>query len=505
MTGQESPAAYQWGKPESYRMLPLHVGLLAVVIGLAAGAGIVLFGTTATVVVLLLLAFGLAVFTWPELGVLAFIAVASLLPFAVLPVQFVFNFTLVDVTLTTLLAAWLFWAVQRERPIVSSVFNTLVCIYLGFALVSFLLGLTYSISPERLRLFMKSINSTLLFFGALNCVRTWASLRRAIIALLMGGWAAAGIALALLSLPEGTVVQLLSALGPLGYPTGPEALRTIADTRILRAIGTSIDPNVLGGLLMMASALLAGQVLSPRPLLDRWMLWLMLATTVVALMATQSRSAMGGLAVGVLIVAAVRDRRVVVLMLSGMAILLLFPDVVSQVIPQARVIVDRLHSGLAFQDRAAAMRLDEYANALNTISRYPWFGIGFGEPPSVDLYLGVSSIYLLIGQEMGLIGLSSFLAVLGMVAWRTIVGFREAWNEEIRGALLSLGAAMGAAAAAGLLDHYYVNIVFPHMVGLFWLYVGLTVVASRLATSGPYSPRRHEGQQGHQGHQGQER
>jgi hypothetical protein len=47
--------------------------------------------------------------------------------------------------------------------------------------------------------------------------------------------------------------------------------------------------------------------------------------------------------------------------------------------------------------------------------------------------------------------------------------------------LLSLGAAMVSAAAAGLLDHYYVNILFPHMVAIFWLYVGLAVVAARLA------------------------
>jgi hypothetical protein len=43
--------------------------------------------------------------------------------------------------------------------------------------------------------------------------------------------------------------------------------------------------------------------------------------------------------------------------------------------------------------------------------------------------------------------------------------------------------ALLAAASAGLLDHYYVNIVFPHMVALFWLYIGMGVVAAKLAKS----------------------
>lgn len=451
----------------------MRVALLALLAGGVLGVAVVFLAPLAATTVLLALVTGFAIFVRPEVGVLAFVAVANLLPFGVMPIRIVYSPTLVDFVLTTLLASWVFWTLHRERPLVHSVLTLPIIIYLGLALTAFVLGLAYSISPERLRLFLKSINSTLFFFSVINCVTTRASLRRAVVSLMVGATLASAIAAALLYTPEATAIQILSVLGPLGYPTGPQALRPIADTEIQRAIGTSIDPNVLGGLLMMGSTLLIGQVFSPSPLLDRKLLWPMLAITVVGLLLTHSRSALGGMVVGAVLIGIFRDRRLLLLLLAAAALL--------PFIPQADVLVDRLRSGIAFQDRAAAMRLDEYRDALNLIARYPFFGIGFGEPPSIDLYLGVSSIYLLVAQEMGLVGLSSFLLILALLAWQILDGLARGRDEETRGTLLSLGAAMAAATSAGLLDHYFVNIVFPHMVALFWLYVGLTVVAARLA------------------------
>lgn len=450
-----------------------RIALLAALGGALLGIGAVLWDPFQIGVLMAVALLVVAILASPEFGLLAFVAVGNLLPYAVIPVKLVFSFTLVDVILTALLAAWLFRVLQRDQPLAGSPLDTPVLLYLGLALASFVLGLTYSISPERMRLFMKSLNSTLLFFSVLNCVRTTQTLRRLISALLVGGFGAAVIALALLYLPEATAAQILSSLGFLGYPTGPDVLRPIADTDVLRAIGTSVDPNVLGGLLMMASALLFAQLASAKPTLDRRLLAAMVLPLVAALLLTHSRSALGGFLIAALMVGLLRDRRLL-LLIGAAAALLPF-------LPQSQLLVGRLLSGLAFQDRAALMRLDEYQNALNTIASYPWLGIGFGEPPSVDLFLGVSSIYLLIGQEMGLIGLASFLLVLGLLAWQVAVGWAEARNEEARGILLSLAAPLLAAASAGLLDHYYVNIVFPHMIALFWLYVGLAVVASQLA------------------------
>lgn len=457
--------------------MPAPMGRLqAVLIALGAGAvlgiGIAFLNPLFALMGMLGLAFVVAVFAWPELGLLGFIATANLLPFAVIPVRFGFSLTLVDVMLTTLLLAWVYWMVARGRPLVEGTLNVAVLVYVGLALTSFVLGLTYSISPERLRLFIKSINSILLFFATINCVRSAVSLKRMILALLLGGVAAAIVAIVLLYLPEATAAALLSSLGVLGYPTGADVLRPIADTDILRAIGTSVDPNVLGGLLMTVSAMLVAQLFSPRPLLSRRLLWPMAVMAVAALLLTHSRSALGGLVIGAAIVGVFRDRRLLWLMLAIAAIM--------PFIPQAAVLMERLASGVSFQDRGAAMRLDEFRDAINLIGMYPWFGIGFGEPPSINLYLGVSSIYLLIGQEMGLIGLSAFLSVLAILGWQVASALKLNRDDEVGGMLLSLAAALGAALSAGLLDHYYANILFPHMVALFWLYLGLATVAVRL-------------------------
>jgi O-antigen ligase len=446
---------------------------VALVAGAVLGIGVALASPVFAVLGLAGLAIAIAVFVRPELGVLGFVAVAHLLPFGVIPVRLGLSLTFVDAVLTAVLLAWLYWALQRGRPFIGSALNLPILLYVALALTSFVLGLTYSISPERLRLFIKSINSILLFFSVLNCVRDLPALRRATMAVVLAGTGAAAIALVLHYLPEATTVQLLSALGPLGYPTGSAVLRPIADTNIMRAIGTSVDPNVLGGLLMLVASLLFGQFMSREPLLPKKALVPMIAAVAVALLLTQSRSAFGGMIVGAVVVGTFRDRRILLLVLATLVLL--------PFLPRDWVWVERLWSGLAFEDRGAAMRLGEYEDAIQLIALYPWFGIGFGEPPSIDLYLGVSSMYLMVGQEMGLLGMGAFLAVLAVLAVQMAAGLKEVRDEGIKGILLGLAAALAAAAAAGLLDHYFVNILFPHMVAIFWLYAGLSMVAVRLA------------------------
>ena len=58
------------------------------------------------------------------------------------------------------------------------------------------------------------------------------------------------------------------------------------------------------------------------------------------------------------------------------------------------------------------MRFGEYKDALILIARYPFFGVGFTGVPDIDIYLGVSMLYLIIAENMGLIGLAIFVAIL---------------------------------------------------------------------------------------------
>ena len=118
------------------------------------------------------------------------------------------------------------------------------------------------------------------------------------------------------------------------------------------------------------------------------------------------------------------------------------------------------------------MRIPEFQNAIAIIEAYPVFGVGFGSAPTIDLTTGVSSIYLTIGSRMGLAGLAIYLVTCATFFGLTAAAVRRS-SAEVGDMLIGLQAAIAAALAVGLLDHYFFNIEFPHMVALFWLMIGL--------------------------------
>ena len=61
----------------------------------------------------------------------------------------------------------------------------------------------------------------------------------------------------------------------------------------MRAIGTQIDPNVLGGFLILMASFTAPQLVSPRPLLPRAWVAIFLALEALALYLTHSRGSSG--------------------------------------------------------------------------------------------------------------------------------------------------------------------------------------------------------------------
>jgi O-antigen ligase len=113
---------------------------------------------------------------------------------------------------------------------------------------------------------------------------------------------------------------------------------------------------------------------------------------------------------------------------------------------------------------------------LAIIRAHPWFGIGFGDAPSPDFGVGVSSIYLLIAEQTGLVGLALFGLFSSVVLWRAWHAFR-ATDDDL---LLTAGAAFAAALTVGLVDHYFFNMRFVHTVGLFWIVVGVVVALAGL-------------------------
>jgi O-antigen ligase len=242
-----------------------------------------------------------------------------------------------------------------------------------------------------------------------------------------------------------------------------------------RAISTSTDPNVLGGLLILVTTLTAAQLFARKPILPKAALMIIVVVQMLCLYLTYSRGSMAGLAVGLGLLALVKYRRLIPLMFAAGLLLLL--------LPQAQDYVQHFVEGVQLQDLATLMRLGEYKDALILISRHPWIGVGFVSTPEISLYIGVSNVYLLIAEEMGLIGLAVFLLIIFLF-------FRQVWlawpkvrqEEGLESILLGLAASVAGILMGGLLDHYFFNLSFPHSVSIFWIYLGLGMTTVLLGT-----------------------
>jgi O-antigen ligase len=245
----------------------------------------------------------------------------------------------------------------------------------------------------------------------------------------------------------------------------------------MRAIGTMVDPNVLGGFLILVTGLTAPQLVTPAPLFRRWLVAGMVGVELLALYLTYSRGSLVGLAAGLLVIGLLRYRKLLLLTIGAGALLLF--------LPQAQAYVLRFIEGIQLQDRATLMRLGEYKDALSLISRYPWFGVGFAGSPDADLYVGVSNLYLLMAEIMGVLGVLAFLIVIISYlanlfrTWRVTAAAPLGRDTRSEALVLGLLAAVIGALVGGIFDHYLFNLVYPHMGVMLWTYLGLGMAISR--------------------------
>jgi hypothetical protein len=460
-----------WGSP------PIVVAL-ALLVGWGVGAAVALGSPVAALAVAVGLVAAWVITRSVQAALLGLVVVASLLPYAVIPLRVGVALTFVDALMVAIVLGWLLRHVLPARRLELTVAGWLLVAYLVTAVAALVLGASYAMpSGAAVRSFLKYLVAIGLFVVVVDVVRDRATIRRLLQALIACGILAAALGLAIQALPRPTIVDVLSSLSVLGYPSGPGVLRflpgpnnTYSDT--LRAVGTSIDPNVFGGMLMLSATLMLGQSFAGRPVLPRWLLLGGLAITAMAMVASQSRASWLGLAAAGALLATIRDRRLWLLAVPAASAMLL--------LPVGQRMLARLASGFAAQDRAAALRLDEYRQALQIIADYPVLGVGFGGAPEVGTFVGVSSIYLLVAENTGLVGLGLFLLTLVAVAFVGLRAALTATDRDDRSLAATLSAALLAAALVGNLDHYFMNPQFPHMVALFWLYVGLLAATARL-------------------------
>ncbi|MHB1357110.1 MAG: O-antigen ligase family protein [Anaerolineae bacterium] len=444
---------------------------------LPIGAAVGVLGFTYGSAAIIALAAGYLMLRSTLAGLVSLVGIICLLPFAVVPLNIGFAPTFLDLVLIMLFFVWISRvATHREGNFIGDAPTLAVLIFTALAIASFVLGIGHSsLNSTLVRRFAEIILSLLLFVLVLNTVRTEGHLKLVVIALLLAGTLAALIGVVLYVLPENLSIRLLSTLRVVRYPSGSDVLRYIEDNPelSLRATSTSVDPNVLGGLLIFITTLAASQVLADKPILPRAIAIGMTAVLAVCMILTFSRGSFAGLAVALVLLGLRYPKRAVWFVL-GFALCLLLPP--------AQAYISHFTEGVQGEDLATQMRFGEYKDALTLIQRYPWFGVGFGGTPDRDLYLGVSSVYLLIASEMGIVGLVAFIAALVSFLWQFItLPLRKMRGKAIEGIALGTTCAVIGGMVGGVFDHYLFNLVFPHAAALLWLFVGLGTVSFRLA------------------------
>ena len=416
--------------------------------------------------------------------------VITLLPFAVIPVNFGVQLGMLDALSALILGVALVRFLTRTQPFIHTALDLPVLLYIGLTCVSLAFGMgLMPLDGESARYFIKITVAILMFFVLTNSLTTRDRLDSFVKALTLGTFGSAALAVLFQVLGQGMAARLLLALTPLGYPAGDcfvdnqgnnvcGVLRYIAGSTIWRATSTSIDPNIFGGLLIVGMLLLLGRLMA-RPSRLGWRLGLpALAIMGWALLQSYSRGAWVGLAAGLLVLVVMRCRKALPALLIAGAIAVL-------ALGQTEF-GSHLVQGFLVEDRATEMRVGEYQDALRFISEYPVFGVGYGfysqwrsgiHQPG-EVYVGVSNMYLLMALEIGLVGMAGFAGVLGTLAvwgWRR---YREA-DEEGKGWIAAGTSALFAGGVAGLADHYFA--VYPHMTTLWWSLVAIVAVAARLA------------------------
>lgn len=467
----------------------VHVRERGFTLLLCVAAGVLVGAAAALLNPLLLIGgvLGLLVALWGlwrvEHMLLALVVVIGLMPRFALPLRLGFTPTFLDLALIGLVLAWALHRLGSKRafPIPRLAITLPLLLLVVGALTTFVLGLPNgALTPMVLRRFAELVLSLLSIPLLAALLQTLEAQQRLVRWMMVIGAVSALVGIVLYFLPDALSIRLLSALRPFGYPSGPGVLRFIRDDPALmqRATGLWIDPNAFGGYLLVVGALVLPQVFAQRPVLPR--AWVLVTVSVIALalVLTVSRGAMLSLVAAAALIGVLRYRRLLVVLGLALALVLM--------LPQTRELVMHFVEGFQGRDLATQMRFGEYKDALRLIERYPLFGVGFISTPDVDLYIGVSSMYLLIAQQMGLVGLGLFVVVI-VVLW---VGFVRAWlrwrGDEARAAvgLGAHGAVLGVL-VSGVFDHYFFNIDFHNAVMLFCLVLALAAAAQREAALPP--------------------
>ncbi|RAY11393.1 hypothetical protein DPM19_30685 [Actinomadura craniellae] len=214
---------------------------------------------------------------------------------------------------------------------------------------------------------------------------------------------------------------------------------------VLRAHGTFWHPNMLG--IFCALLLVMGVALLPHvPALPRAGLFLLGAGLGFALVFSYARGAWLALALGLVVVALLQDRRILVgLAAAGAVVLVAVPSVTARL------------SDLSDPAGSLSWRFEHWGRALDLVGANPVTGVG---PAAARALLGreVHNDYLRALVETGLVGLLACLALLAALALTARRALREARSPLARGVAVGFAGCVAALALFAVADNVLTSV-----------------------------------------------
>lgn len=464
-------------------LLALLAGIFIGLGGGLLGLAVVLLGPVMAFGLVLGAAAAIYILTDLDMALYAVIGVVALLPFANLPFSVGVTPTFLDSVLGAFVAVYAVqWMSGQRRLFRSTPVTPVVLGFTGLMLLAFLMGLRHApLTARVLRSVAEMILGLLLIPILVDVMRDVRALRRAVAMVILFGGLAALIGIGLWVLPDPTAEGLLNRLGRLGYPVGGVLRYRETYGAILneRAIGTWIDPNAFGGFLLMIGAVTAPQVFAREPVLPRWLSGGLLGAVALAIFLTDSRGSMLSFAAALTVIAALRYRKLLLIMIAA--------GVIALFLPVTQQYVDKLEAGFRNEDVETQMRFGEYKDALRLINRHPVIGVGFSGTPEIDIYLGVANTYLTVASHAGFVGLAAYLVMMGSAFLYGFAHYRQVQaHPALADVWLGLVAALAGVLVAGIFDHFYFNIeLFHATMTAVWIVFGLLLATTRLAIERP--------------------
>ena len=466
-----------WVSQLNRRAYAIGLGLLIGLLGGGLGLLIALLGPWLTAALIFGLLAGLYVITDVKAALYVMLATLLLLPFGTFPVKIAITPTLLDLALGGFLLAYLMqWMSGQRRRLHLGPAHALIAVYVMWLIFAFALGLRHAMpASSHIRQFAETLLSIGLVFILPDLLGHPAALRRLILVILLAIGAQAFIAIGLYAAPDVLAENILVRLARIGYPNGG-VIRYFEDNPALgeRAIGTWVDPNALAGILAIAAVMIAPQMVAQKPILPRrWLTFGIFGAVSFALLLSGSRASFLALASGLSLMAGLRYRRMIpVLILAGLLFLFL---------PQTQNYLDRLWQAFQGADLATQMRIGEWTDSLRLIARYPLFGVGFTGTPQIDIYTDVANMYLMMANQIGLIGVLIFLAAMvGVLAYGLRAWPRARHQPGMAAIHLGCHAALLTALVNAVADLYFFRLDFQSSITWFWLVVALCIASSRL-------------------------